>query len=235
MVESVRPLIGRTALVTGASRGIGAAVAMALLGEGAEVLRVSRGAVDSVPAAHDYRVDLADAGARAAFLDQVVNENGVPDIIVNNAGAFLLAALEETSDSLLREQLAINLEAPFAIGRKLLPLMRERGSGHHLIIGSVADAVAFPGNAAYSASKFGVRGLHQVLREEFRGSGVRFTLISPGPTDTDVWNPIDPDTRDDLPDREMMLQPEDVARAVLFAVTMRSGVQVESIRLAAAD
>jgi NADP-dependent 3-hydroxy acid dehydrogenase YdfG len=90
----------------------------------------------------------------------------------------------------------------------------------------VAGRKAFPGNAAYSASKFGVRGFHEVLLEELRGTGVRATLVEPAATDTPIWDPMDPDADPNLPPREAMLRPEDVAEAVSFVVTRPEGVQI---------
>jgi NAD(P)-dependent dehydrogenase (short-subunit alcohol dehydrogenase family) len=158
-------LDGRVALVTGASRGIGAATASRLAALGATVVRVARSEMAPLDGAVDLRADLADAASRADALRTIQDRVGVPHLIVNNAGAFLLAPLEDTSDELLREQVAINLEAPFAIARAFLPEMRRRGSGRHVLVGSVSDARALPENAAYSASKFGARGLHEVLVE----------------------------------------------------------------------
>jgi NAD(P)-dependent dehydrogenase (short-subunit alcohol dehydrogenase family) len=206
-------------------------VSARLVALGATVVRMSRSAPPPLPGAVAFAVDLADPEARAAALDRLVEDHGTPDLVINNAGTFLLAPLEETSDALLREQLAINLEAPFAIARRVLPLMRRRGSGRHLLVGSVADLRAFPENAAYSASKFGVRGLHEVLLEEYRGSGVQCTLVSPGPTDTTVWDPFDPDARDGFPGRAEMLRPDDVADAIVWAATRPVRSHVESIRL----
>lgn len=167
--SALRPL----ALVTGASRGIGAATAIALVGAGYRVIRIARSAMPPLAHCHDVAADLAEHAARADALATIARDFGVPDVVVNNAGSFLLAPLEESSDSLLREQLAINLEAPFAVARTFLPAMRLRGHGAHVLVGSIADWRAFPENAAYSASKFGARGLHEVLLEEMRGSGVR--------------------------------------------------------------
>ncbi len=228
--SALRPL----ALVTGASRGIGAATAIALVGAGYRVIRIARSAMPPLAHCHDVAADLAEHAARADALATIARDFGVPDVVVNNAGSFLLAPLEESSDSLLREQLAINLEAPFAVARTFLPAMRLRGHGTHVLVGSIADWRAFPENAAYSASKFGARGLHEVLLEEMRGSGVRCTLVSPGPTDTTIWDPMDPDTRGDLPSRAEMLRPSDVADAILYAVAAPKHVQIEVIRLGAA-
>ncbi len=225
------PLEGKKILITGASRGIGSAAAARLGTLGATLIRLSRSNMPALAGAIDLRVDLADRSARDAALSQVTRDHGVPDVIVSNAGAFLIAPIEDTTDDLLREQLAINLEAPFAIARHFLPRMRERGSGVHVIIGSVADNKPFPGNAAYAASKYGVRGLHEVLCEEFRGTGVRCTLISPGPTDTNAWDPINPDSREGFTPRAEMLHVADVADAIVYAITAPAQVQVESIRL----
>ena len=93
---------------------------------------------------------------------------------------------------------------------------------------------AFAENGGYAASKFGVRGLHEVLRAEVRGTGVRATLVEPAATDTPLWDPIDPDARADLPSRASMLRPGDVARAVLFAALQPPGVQISNIALEAA-
>jgi NADP-dependent 3-hydroxy acid dehydrogenase YdfG len=118
--------------------------------------------------------------------------------------------------------------------RAFLPRMLRRGSGHVVHVGSVAGRVAFPENGAYSASKFGLRGLHEVLLQEIRGTGVRATLVEPAATDTPLWDAIDPDSRDDLPSRAAMLHPGDVARAVLFALAQPPHVRIPTIAIEAA-
>ncbi|NIP57048.1 MAG: SDR family NAD(P)-dependent oxidoreductase, partial [Gemmatimonadetes bacterium] len=118
--------------------------------------------------------------------------------------------------------------------RAVLPGMLERGSGLIVSVGSVAGRRAFPENGAYSASKFGLRGLHEVLREELRGTGVRGTLLEPGAVDTGIWDPLDPDGRPDLPDRGRMLAPEAVAEAALFAATRPEGVCVPVVQVESA-
>ncbi len=224
-------MAGQLALVTGASRGIGAATARRMHQAGARLVRIARSDMPPLPGSLDIRADLAEVGSRLEALMQVSAQAGVPDVVVSNAGAFLLAPLAGTSDELVREQLGINVEAPIAVARHFLPSMRERGSGVHIIVGSIADWRGFAGNAAYAASKYAVRGLHDVLLEEYRGSGVRCTLVSPGPTDTAVWDPLDPDCRPDLPSRAEMLTPDDVADVICFAATRPRHVQLELVRL----
>ncbi len=223
-------LAGRLALVTGASRGIGAATAEALRNAGARVVRVSR-TLQATPGYLDFPADLTQpeqVEALAAWLESV----GIPDVVVSNAGGFLLRPLAETSVADFDAQVAINLRAPFALARAFLPRMRASGRGGcYISVGSVADHVGFPENAAYAASKYGLRGLHETLLAEYRGSGVRLTLVSPGPTDTAVWDPFDPDHRAGFPPRARMLRPADVAEAILFVATRPSHVLIDWLRL----
>lgn len=225
-------LRGRSALITGATRGIGRAVAEALAGAGAEVhlLARSRDELGRLAAELDGRAwpaDLSDEADVWDALDRLREETGgVPDIVVNSAGVFDLAPLAETSVAVFDRNLDVNLRGTFLVVRALLPDMLARGRGTLVHVGSVAGRKAFPGNGAYSASKWGLRGLHEVLLEEIRGTGVRATLVEPAATDTSVWDPLDPDGRADLPSRSQMLAPADVARAVLFAVTRPEGVSI---------
>jgi NADP-dependent 3-hydroxy acid dehydrogenase YdfG len=221
---------GALALVTGASRGIGAAAAERLRQEGATVIRISRtaGAADG-DGWIDLRADLTDEREAADALGRVL-DRGVPDVVVNNAGSFGLGPLEAGVDELDRLY-RINLQAPYRVAAAILPAMRSRGSGRHILIGSISDHRAFSGNAAYAATKFGARGLHEVLREEFRGSGVLCSLISPGPVDTTLWDAIDQAANPGLPARESMLRPADVAEAVLWVATRPARVDVDWLRL----
>ncbi len=223
-------LAGRVALVTGASRGIGAATAEALRRAGARVVRVSR----ALPPGEDFldvAADLTDPAQVETLAERVRRDVGPPDLVVSNAGGFLLRPLEQTTMADFDAQVAINLRAAFAVARAFLPMLRDAGRGTFVMVGSVADHVGFPENAAYAASKYGLRGLHETLLAEFRGTGVRLTLISPGPTDTDIWAPFDPDRRAGFPRRDEMLRPADVADAVVFVATRPPHVLVDWLRL----
>ena len=158
-------------------------------------------------------------------------EPGLPDIVVNNAGIFFIKPVEETTPADFSRTIAVNLTASFLVTRALVPHLVRRGAGHFITIGSISDHVAFTGSTAYAASKFGLRGMHEVLRAELARTGVRTTLVSPGPVDTPIWDPVDPDARPGFTKRSAMLRPEDVAEAVLFAVTRASRVDVTEIRL----
>ena len=232
-------LVGARAVVTGASRGIGAAISRALAGQGARVALVARPSTDldalaqelghaAVAVPHDL-TEHTTAPSLAGRL--TVALGGTPTILNNNAGEFHLASLAEETLTGFEAAVAMNLVAPFSLLQALLPAMRAARSGHVITIGSVADRAAWPANGAYASTKYGARALHEVLRAETRGSGVRATLVSPGPTDKPLWDPLSPDTRDDLPSRSAMLRPADVAAAVLFALQQPGTVNVDELRL----
>jgi NAD(P)-dependent dehydrogenase (short-subunit alcohol dehydrogenase family) len=162
---------------------------------------------------------------------RVLEQYGAPAVVVNAAGSFLLRPLETTSAPDLELQLAVNLQAPFAMAKVFLPAMRLAGLGSFITVGSVADHTGFPENAAYAASKYGLRGLHETLLAEYQGTGVRLTLISPGPTDTSMWDPFDPDRRPGFIPRSAMLRPSDVAEAIVFVATRPDHVHIEWLRL----
>jgi NAD(P)-dependent dehydrogenase (short-subunit alcohol dehydrogenase family) len=224
-------LAGAVALVTGASRGIGGVIADRLEESGARVACLAR-SYQSLQTDTRFEIpcDVTESESVRVAVQQVIERFGAPRIVVNNAGTFLLKPLAETTDAEFEEQLRVNVMGPFLVVRELLPHLLARGA-HIVTIGSVVDHRPFTGNAAYAASKYGVRGLHEVLAEEVRGKGIRTTLISPGATDTKLWDSLDPDRRDDVPARSDMLLPVDVAEAVVYAVTQPPRVNVEWIRL----
>jgi len=233
-------LAGKTVVVTGASRGIGLQVARMMAGAGAWVGMVARpsGVLSAAAAGvggHAIPGDVGDPAGVHAIATYVTELLGdAPDILVSSAGAFGLAPIAQTDPADFDRQIAVNLRGPFLLMRAFLPEMLRRGSGHLINIGSVAGRTAYPENGAYGASKFGLRGLHEVLLQEIRGTGVRATLVEPAATDTGLWDPIDPDDRPGLPPRAAMLRAEDVARVVMFAATQPRHVQIPTSAVEAA-
>ncbi len=258
----------RTALVAGATGGIGEAVARRLAADGFRVLvagrRVDRlerlaaeiggvafpfdmvdeGAVEGVAGLVAASAGGSGAGAPAgeSGAGAPAGEPGATapaaegatrslDVLVNAAGVFDLASVVETSGEVLRRNLDVNLVGAVNLTRALLPGMLAAGSGLVINVGSVAGWRAFPHNGAYSASKFGLRGFHEVLLEELRGTGVRACLVEPGAVDTAIWDPLDPDGSPELPGRGDMLRPDDVARAVGFVAGLPEGVAVPLLRI----
>jgi NADP-dependent 3-hydroxy acid dehydrogenase YdfG len=232
-------LSGRTAVVTGASRGIGAAIASALSGKGARVVLVARNQSRLEEAAKRLKesipitCDVSDPGSVEKAATQIKSQLGAaPDILVNNAGIFGVSLVEETTTDVFIDTINTNLVGPFLFVRAFLADMKKRRSGHIVTIGSIADRSIFTGNAAYSAAKFGLRAVHEVLRAELRESGVRVSLISPAATDTEIWDTVTVTDPAGKPhSKRPMLDPNDVVAAVIFALTQPDRVNIDELRL----
>ncbi len=216
------------------------AIAHALGGEGARVALVSRteSALQEAAAAIGNRAfaapcDVTSATSVAAMVEFVQSEFGsAPDIVVNNAGVFRVAAITAMPAELFSDVLDTNLLGPFLVIHALAAQLKVRGSGHFVNIGSIADRGIFPENGAYAPAKYALRALHEVLRLELKGTGVRATLVSPGSVDTEMWNGIAFGGAERIvPDRAAMMTPADVASAVLYAVTVPASVNIDELRL----
>lgn len=227
---------GPVVLVTGAGRGIGRATALALAGKGACLFLAARTKKELDEAAKEARkrgakaypllADLRAPISIEAMMTGLRKASDRLDILVNNAGFLKIAPLEETSLDHWETTLRVNLTAPFLLTKACLPLLRKSKRAHVFNLLSVAARTAFPGSSAYCASKAGLLGLHGVMREELRPMGIRVTAITPGATDTRMFDSIPGNY-----DRKKFVTPEDVAAAILAAWRMSPQSNADEIQL----
>ncbi len=181
-------LADKHALVTGAGRGIGAAIAQRLAADGARVTLVgrTRATLDETAAAlGDARVLVCDVTNAGAFIEAVQALPRV-DILVNNAGQAVSAPATRTTDAMWADMLAVNLTAPFTCTRALLPAMLDAGWGRVVTIASTAALRGYPYVSAYAAAKHGVLGFTRALALEVATRGVTVNAVCPGFTETDM-------------------------------------------------
>lgn len=221
----------RSILVTGASRGIGQAIAAAILAEGAEVIGVAR-KFDPAQAKHDrlnlVEQDLADLDQLPVALKAIHQRFPQVDAVVCNAGFGQFGALEQFSAGQVRGLIDLNLTSQILLVRQFLPALKRQGYGDVILMGSEAAKAGGRRGAVYAASKFGLRGFAQSLREECSGSNIRVTLINPGMVDTGFFDTLSfrPDAAADC-----HLLADDVAKAVVYVLSARQGSCIDEINL----
>jgi 3-oxoacyl-[acyl-carrier protein] reductase len=221
-VDTEKPLKGKVALVTGASRGIGLAIAGSLADLGAKIGLCSRDperldgvareferqgvSVASVPA------DISQPDEIAPLVQKIEQSLGPIEILVNNAGIGFFAPLQEATETQWDAVLDTNLKAVFLLSKAVAPGMISRRSGHIINIASLAGKNAFAGGAIYCASKWGLLGLTQCMAEDLRPHNIRVSAVCPGSVATDFSPHAGKDT-------SKLLQPQDIAHAVEVIVT----------------
>jgi 3-oxoacyl-[acyl-carrier protein] reductase len=226
---------GAGALVTGAGRGIGRAIALALGREGAHVTLVSRTAtdLDSLASeieraggrAHAFPADLQDPHACRAAVEAAVRTGGGLQILVNNAGIGARATVAETSDELWDRILATNLSSVFRLTREALPHLTS-GGGHVFMISSLAGSNAIAGMAAYCATKAALDHWSHCLMLEVREQGVKVTVLAPGSVDTGFGSGFGMGGGS-----SWKLQPEDLAGAVVDLLRTRDAAHLSRVEL----
>ena len=223
-------LAGKTAIVTGASSGIGAATVRKLREAG---IRVAGGArrVERVDADVSLPLDVTDEASSAAFVEAAVAELGGLDILFNNAGLALgRVPFEDSSEEVEATVVHTNVDGVLRITRLCLPHVRD--GGHVLFMGSVAGRQAYPHGASYIASKFAVRGFSYALREDLLGRPIRVTTVDAGLVETEFslvrfgW---DREKADAVYDGLDPVTPDEIADCVLFALTRPLHVNVDEI------
>jgi 3-oxoacyl-[acyl-carrier protein] reductase len=225
--EASMRLEGQVTVVTGASSGIGRAVARALATEGASVVVAGRRAdrldalVDELAGSDGdglaVTVDVTEEADVDRLHDAAVERYGGVDVLVNNVGVGSYGPLPSMTVEDYDWMMRTNMRSSFLCTRRFLPAMLEAGSGQVCFIGSVAGLKGLPGESVYCASKFAQMGFAQALDYETRESGVKVSVVAPGGVNTEFA--IGTGRVEGDPALEAMLDPEDVAGAVVFALT----------------
>jgi NAD(P)-dependent dehydrogenase (short-subunit alcohol dehydrogenase family) len=230
--SSPDPLRGKVAVLTGASRGIGLAIAQGLAEAGCRVALAARfrdprqlREIRKI-GSFSQPCDVCDEHSVSAFFAVVKQRFGRVDVLVNNAGIGGPSRnVAELSPGDWREVINTNLTGMFLATRAALPLMKRGASIVNNL--SVSAKGVFPGMSAYNASKHGAAGFTNTLREELRGQGIRVIGLYPGATDTAIWEQFWPQAP-----RRRMMSPETIARAVVFALSLPPEATVEELVIA---
>ena len=229
-------LAGQVAIVTGAGRGIGRAVAVALAGDGAAVVLAARSArgleavageiVAAGGRALPVATDVRQEPAVAAMVTRALAEYGRIDVLVTAAGTAAFGRIADAKMAEWDEMLAVNLRGAVLCCRAVLPAMMSQRRGTIINIGSVVTSRVLTGSAAYTASKYGLLGFSRVLADEMRSHGVRVGMLSAGATDTPLWDAVP-----GAPDRALMLKPEQVAEAALLMAGLAPNATLEELTI----
>ena len=224
---------GTNVLITGASRGIGKAIATIFAANGKSLFLSSRNEVALYKVMEELQTNYPSISIKAKAFDLSKNENAkalgnwclkytVPDIIVNNAGLFEPGSVYNEPEGLLENQLAINLNSAYHLTRTLLPKMMERRSGQVFNLCSIASLHAYDNGGAYSISKFAMYGFSKNLREEMKPYNIKVTSVHPGAVLTDSWGDYDNSSN-------RIMEAEDIAKMIFASTQLSPAACVEDI------
>jgi 3-oxoacyl-[acyl-carrier protein] reductase len=229
-------LAGRVALVTGAGRGIGRAVALALAAHDVRVALCARSKAElehvcsEIEAgrgtARAFAFDLQDSEAPRRLVTAVVDALGCLDILVNNAGFALGGPISQTTAEDWDRLMAVNARAPFLMCREALPHLKKSGRGRIVNVSSVVGYKGYVNQGAYTASKHALAGFTKVLAQEVLADGIRVHLVSPGGVDTGLATHMRPDL-----DRSGLTSPEEIAEAILFLLLLEGNAVVDELNI----
>ncbi|MBW4563467.1 MAG: SDR family NAD(P)-dependent oxidoreductase [Mojavia pulchra JT2-VF2] len=236
-------LVGKVAIITGASSGIGEATAIALAAEGAQVAIAARrsdrlnAVAERIQASGGKALpivaDITDETQAKNLVEKANAQLGRVDIVVNNAGIALMGTIDGGDTSDWRRSFDLNVLGLLYVTHAALPLLKAQKSGHIVNISSVAGRTARAGVGIYNATKWGVNALSEALRQEVFRDNIRVTIIEPGLVDTQIDDHItDPIAKQRIQERRRSITPlqsEDIAAAILYAVTQPPRVNVNEI------
>jgi short-subunit dehydrogenase len=222
-------------IITGASKGIGFAIAKIFGREGHTVLLCSRGEKALYDAVAELQTQYPDATVKGLPVDMGVKEEvqafanwclqqGTPDVLVNNAGQFIPGAIHEEEEGLLEHMINTNLYSAYHLTRALVPAMIEAGRAHIFNICSIASLHAYANGGSYSISKFALLGFSKNLREELKPKGIKVTAVMPGATMSNSWDGFEIDP-------QRIMEANDIAAMVYAASQLSAMAVVEDIVL----
>jgi 3-oxoacyl-[acyl-carrier protein] reductase len=227
-------LEGKVALVTGAGRGIGRAISVALGQAGATVVAAARTTeqieavageiTDAGGKAVAIAADVAEESDISSLFDQVRERFGRLDVLVNNAGVGVFGPVAELSPADFDQVVAVNLRGVFLCCQQAMRMMIPQGSGYIINISSVVGFRGYPNQSAYTAAKHGVMGLTKSLAVEAQKHGIRVSAVLPGGVSTDLIRAARPDL-----DPSVLMQPEDIAQTVMYLLSLSDNAAVDQI------
>ncbi|MBS1496455.1 MAG: SDR family oxidoreductase [Bacteroidetes bacterium] len=220
-------------VITGASRGIGKAIAEKFASQNAHLFLCSRNENDLIQTAAEIKNKYAGAEVKYFATDLAIKENvyafanwclagAVPDVIINNAGQYIAGSITDEPEGALEKTIALNLYSAYYLCRKLLPPMIEKKEGHIFNICSVASLNAYPGGGSYSISKFALNGFSKNLRHELMPHGIKVTAVMPGAVLTDSWQGFDNT-------QNRIMEADDIASMIVAATGLSAQAVVEEI------
>jgi NAD(P)-dependent dehydrogenase (short-subunit alcohol dehydrogenase family) len=233
-------LTGKVALITGASRGIGKAICLALAKEAATIVLAARSiqklqeAAEQITSlggkAHIVVTELTEEESIKNLVKETGEKFGRLDILVNNAGVTHSAKLEQTKTEDWQRCIQVNARAPFILCREALPLLRKSKAAYIINIASVVGVKGYPLQSAYTASKHALRGMSIALAEELsqepNGSNIRVHLLCPGGVDTEMVQRVRPDIK-----KDELIKPDEIAELVLYLVTHKGNAVIDELHI----
>jgi short-subunit dehydrogenase len=225
-----------TIVISGASKGIGRAIVIAFAKKGHNIMACARNednlialknellAINPSIGYHYFVADLSQKNQVKSFVSFILSNTNVIDVLVNNAGVFLLGNIYDEDDENLEKMINTNLYSAYYLTKGLLPSMMSNKKGHIFNISSIAGANAYKNGSSYSISKFAMQGFTKSLRNEMKDFGIRVTGVLPGATLTDSWAGVD------LPE-ERFIDPNDVAQTIVDIYNLSDRTVVEEIVL----
>jgi len=223
----------KNAIVTGASRGLGAALASALIAKGAKVYGLARNA-ESLKALQDttgemfvpVALDITDLKSVESWVGATFSHQHAPDILINNAGAGYFSRFDALSADQWHQMIHTNLNGTFYMTSKIVPLMKKKKAPCHIInIGSILGKTTNSESAAYSATKYGIQGFSEALYKDLRAHQIKVTCVNPGSIDTRFFEDSE------IEPHRNMLQPNDLAAFIMHVLETPDNLLVDEMSL----